>query len=245
MNKKTLVFFIASFFITQVFSQSIGYMGKRVIFTHSSFYFPAFQEPSARRTEGFKMNVTKSLGIDLVASNKYTFCFDAKYLLTGVSYSAGRNYQNSAIHSQGSITPAKLIALQYSLALKRFRKKAVAPIGFYVKWEVFYQMYWLKYDTENFYEVNYSYPYTYKIEKADGGSGNIRMVGYGAAYSVGRQRIFNDKIVVDYGIRGAVCLPARNSLRNQVEKSLAENSYNRILSHQFFSLKLGVGFLAF
>lgn len=220
-------------FCSRGFSQPAGYMGKRFIITHYSFYFPAFSEPSFRSTEGFKMNITKALGVDFAATGKSSICLAAQYFLTGISY---QNSYNHILHVRGSTIPAKLNVIQYSVGLKRFSRKLFAPIGFYMKWEMFYQQYIIKYDPVGFYT---------RQNEIDGGTGLIKMKGIGSAFSIGKQRIFWDKIVVDYGIRFSLSAPLPYRFANEVERSMAGKAYIRVVNNQLLNVKLGIGFLAF
>lgn len=246
MKKKLLLFLCTLFFLPPVFSQVRSYMGKRLVITHYSFYFPAFKQPSFRSTKGFKMNVTKALGIDYVIHGRSSLCLAVQYILTGIPYQSPAGYSYNYIYHDGDPTiPAKVSVLQYSLGFKKFTRRSVAPIGFYIKWEAFFQQYTIKYEPDGFYDYSNTYYYTQQHAKLDGGSGVIKMNGIGAAFSIGKQRIFWDKIVVDYGIRGSLSAPLPYKNRTVVEASLKSLAFDRILNCQLLNVKLGIGFLAF
>ena len=233
------------FFSSAGFSQA-GYMGKRFIFTYYSLYFPAFKQPSFRSTQGFKMNVTKALGVDIAMTERKSICIAAQYILTGISYNnpPGFNY-NYIMHDEGSTVPVKLSVIQYSLGLKKFTRKSLAPIGFYMKWEIFFQQYTIKYDPAGFYTPSTNYYSNSYYEPLNGGTGIVKLNGIGSAFSIGKQRIFLDRIVVDYGVRVSLSSPLPYRFDNMVERSMVAKAYDRILSNQFLNAKLGVGFLAF
>ncbi len=247
MKKKLLFLFCILFLSSAGFSQVAGYMGKRFIITHYSFYFPAFKQPSFRSTQGFKMNVTKALGVDIAATGRSSICFAVQYILTGISYQNAVGYNYSYIqHEEGSTIPAKLNVMQYSIGLKKFSRRSFAPIGFYMKWEMFFQQYIIKYDPLDFYTYGSDgYYYSPQYRALDGGSGLVKMKGIGSAFSIGKQRIFWDKIVVDYGIRASLSAPLPYRFANAVESSMAAKAYDRVLNNQLLNVKLGIGFLAF
>jgi hypothetical protein len=245
MKKYFLVSLFLFYSYAASFSQTAGYMGKRFIFTHSSLYFFAFKEPSFRKNQG-KINATQCLGLEFVATRKYTLCVAVNHALTGTTYQPQNNYSN-AYHEQGDgLPPPKVSMIQLSLGLKRFNRKVVAPIGFYMKWELLYQQYTTRYNPDGFYTYFHYYSaYSGQYSKADGGSGKAKSIGIGSAYSVGKQRIYAHKIVVDYGVRFSITVPLRNYLTNAVEKSIADNASYRMLDHQLLNFKIGIGFLAF
>lgn len=244
MKNKLLFLLCVLFFSSAGFSQA-GYMGKRFIITYYSLYFPAFKQPSFRSTQGFKMNVTKALGVDIAMTERKSICVAAQYILTGISYQnpPGFNY-NYIMHDEGSI-PVKLSVIQYSLGLKKFTRKSFAPIGFYMKWEAFFQQYTIKYDPVGFYTPCTSYYSSCQYEPLEAGSGIVKLNGIGSAFSVGKQRIFLDKIVVDYGVRVSLSSPLPYRFENMVERSMVAKAYDRVLNNQLLNVKLGIGFLAF
>ncbi|MFL5764229.1 MAG: hypothetical protein ACJ77K_09825 [Bacteroidia bacterium] len=244
--KKPVIFIFLLFLACQLPAQfSPGYMGKRLVVTHSTHFFPAFGEPGLFRKKGI-LNVAHTAGVEFALQQHTMVSLAVQYVYTGVNYKSTEYYYNNLIpRDDPSVGPARESVLQYSFGLKKFRKNAPGPFGFYMKWEVLYRKYRVTYDPDAFVKEDDS-GYGINYLPADGGVGSISFSGAGFAYSAGFQRILWDKLVVDYGLRFQIGGPLRsNTTKNNVEKYMMSNAESRYFEHQLLNFKLGIGFLAF
>ena len=84
------------------------------------------------------------------------------------------------------------------------------------------------------------------------GTGQYSYKNIAFAYTFGKQRVFYDKIILDYGVRFAYS-PALNIITLSSGDSNSVSVYNyfkrssnlRIAYEQLFNIHLGIGFLAF
>lgn len=220
-------------------SQVPGYMGKRFIVSVGSSlalnFKPLYLLDNPNSTYLGPV-FTKALNLEYVLSDRRVLCFSFRHLTRKIEneyYSPGSYY-----HTTNGFE--KFTLLNYSIGVKRFSKRAIAPLGYYLKWECYYISGWMDYKSY-LYPESTSYSYTWT--EYDGG--RIKFFGTGGAYSVGKQRIFKDKFVLDYGIRGTVMLVLFDSKSlNVYERQLASSATDV----SFFSLinfNVNIGFLAF
>ncbi|MFL5764231.1 MAG: hypothetical protein ACJ77K_09835 [Bacteroidia bacterium] len=239
---RKLILYLLLFSISGgLFSQAPGYMGKRFVVTHSCHYFPAFGNASLFRRSGW-MNVTEAIGADIAMHNNMNICIAAQYIGTGVDYVNGYStsfYDIKVADIQHA--PAPLNVIQFSLGLKKFRKRMMAPIGFYMKWELLYMKCFLDYDPGAF-EVRGVGRHGYSPVSE---TGRIQGSGIGGAYSVGFQRILWHKLVVDYGGRFELSGTMSGYYEHESDTYMMRNATSRLRNHQILSLKLGIGYLAF
>lgn len=131
---------------------------------------------------------------------------------------------------------------EYSLAIKRFSKARFAPVGIYAKWELFYLSGKINYDAyqaRGYNAVNQSY------ERVNYNGGKMSFVGFGGAYSLGKQRIFADKIVVDFGFRPSLMFIRSNDQSTSYEEHLTQYSSGPLNTIPIMQVFAGIGFLAF
>lgn len=221
-----------------LFSQAPGYMGKKVTIGCSAALHP----------------------------NAFSFFYssDLKYTHPIFTYSAYSNFViakcreislavrfsnrkiNNAYYSEdeGAIIPEyeRFSLLEYSLSIKRFSKIRFAPIGIYAKWEIFYLSGQINYDAyvANGYDLStQSYkPFNYS-------AGEINFHGFGGAYSLGKQRVFADKIVIDYGFRPSFMFIKPLEESSHYEEYLAKYSSGPLNGIPIMHVYFGIGFLAF
>ncbi|MCW3104175.1 MAG: hypothetical protein JWO09_2615 [Bacteroidetes bacterium] len=225
-------------------AQSKGYMGKRFIISLSGMYMPA-TEPTARKLDGFKLNTTHTAGIEFVAGNETSLCASAGYFKTGLGFSQ-RSYTSNnygVFYDGNKDVPITISIRQYSIGIKKFRRGAVAPLGIYLKWELIYQQGTVDFNKDNFFILTQSS--TGVLNHLHPSSGSIPYNAFGAGFSLGFQRVFYDRMVLDYGIRGSITADRNGFFGDYVEREIVVNAYNRVAGHQLLNFRIAIGFLAF
>ncbi|MCW3072405.1 MAG: hypothetical protein JWO44_2295 [Bacteroidetes bacterium] len=242
MRYRTLIAFIL--ISVSTLAQTKGYMGKRFIVSVNGMYMPA-AEPTARKVDGFKLNATHTAGIEFAAGNETTLCLSAGYFKTGLSFSE-RSYTNShsgIFYDGNQEVPITVAVKQYSVGIKKFRRRAVAPLGLYLKWEAIYQQGTVNFNKDNFFTLSTSSSGVSSREYP--ASGSLEYKSAGASFAIGFQRIFYDCLVLDYGLRGAICMDLNSYSVVPIEAEFMPKAYARVLGHQLLNFRIGIGFLAF
>jgi hypothetical protein len=239
---------ITFFLITSVpaFAQySKGYMGRRMILTINGMYFPA-SEATGRKADGFRLNTTHTAGIEFVAGNETSLCASAGFFKTGLTYDKRvyTRYSEGGIYYTGhSDIPVTISVKQFSIAIKKFRHRAIAPIGFNLKWELFYQTGTVDFNKDHFFWEKRDYFGTIRLVNPSSGSISYKAIGFG--FSIGFQRILFDRMVLDYGARLALCAGDDGPYSDPVVGNIMPKAYARVLGQQLFNVRIGLGFLAF
>jgi hypothetical protein len=220
-------------------------MGKRIILTLHGTYFPTFGSATARSNDDFRINTTHTAGLELLASNTTALCVSAGFLKTGLGYGNFAKSGSYFIYTGDDEVPATISIFQYSVGIKTFKRNKDVPLGFYMKWELVYQKGMIRFDENDVRYWNYN-AYGNSSYLPYSKEGKVSYKGFGAAYSLGWQRIFFDRLVLDYGVRFALHFPYnRNNNGDELETELFSKTYERILEHQLLNVRLGLGFLAF
>lgn len=270
--KKGILFFIFFIFLFSSIAQVPGYMGKRGIIGYSTYFMfaPKGSGPFNANPKGElspTLNNVHCLNLEYVYHERRMVCFSGQYLITGLAYDNGnrsefgnifttitdtpypRGYKYSGDYSK----PALLRSFNISMGLKMFRKGFVAPVGRYRKMEGLILFEKVRYDYKNFAKAdpNSSFsepPYI----KTDYGVGEYSFINFSFAYSFGCQRVLNDKIILDFGIRFAITpqfniisIAASEEYVNSPESYYKHESNSRIMRQQAINFHLGIGFLAF
>ncbi|MFL5764234.1 MAG: hypothetical protein ACJ77K_09850 [Bacteroidia bacterium] len=235
MRKTFLLFLLLPFFTN---AQISGYLGKRCIVSYSNCFMYGVSGPTAR-SSGSGFNFTHGLGIEYQVKERISLGLNGQFVHTGVGYKYVK-------YNYGEHSPMILNNFAVGISLKKYGKRRIPPLGFYQKFEIFFSHYTVKYDTSFFrgkgiehYHSNMTY------STVPTGSGEIAFNGLGGAFSIGKQRVFFHKLVLDYGVRGAILFPMIPGFNTEVEQSVCGQSGLRFLGHQMLNLKIGIGFLAF
>ena len=247
--------FIFCFHHTNVRSQVPGYMGKHVIIEYSNYAFPCLLGPTSNKTNvnsstvdyiadskflGF--NMTHSIDLNFISNYRKSICVSGQYLKTGVDY---RSSLGRSVYKGDMSKPAQLNSFAISLGIKLFRRAHFAPYGAYVKWEGLLYFSNLKYNHNDYY----LYDGGTNFVKTSGGTGDLDFTNLGIALSFGKQRIFKDKFLLDYGVRIVGLPEVYGYLADQESGRVSEqfeiDSNFRLERHEFLNFHIGIGFLAF
>ncbi len=276
MKKKSLVLsflFVASF----SFSQVAGYMGKRFVIAYDNYFFPAIKGPgltNAAPSSEFSpgLNNVNCLNLDYTIKQRVNFCISLQYMRTGIAYRKGsitgsssgaypnETYSSNSNNSFTSIhsiydgdfsTPAVLSSVNIGGGIKIFNHGCIAPVGKYVKFEILIFNETVVYDSEHFYVTDYPTSSQVKVKQ---GAGTYNYRNFALTFTKGTQRVFFNKIVLDYGFRFGL-VPAGfttflfNGLDSSDSKSMEQDfkihATYRIFREQLLNLHIGIGFLAF
>lgn len=244
MKGKFIIFFIC-LFTNLAYSQVPGYLGKRFIVSYTNSAIPAFESPMASRY-GVGVCFTNVLGGEYVISASRSIGVSTHYVRTGFAYNKLAYYQDDFYYKGDPNQPGVVNNLGVALSYKFYGKKRIAPLGNYFKMEALFTRYIVKYNSEEFYYRYYpSYNSYYEERKLHAGSGIIAFNGVGVATSIGRQRVFYNRLVLDFGVRTSLMIPFIYQFETEIENRIRSNVGFRFFSHQFLNLKIGIGFLAF
>ncbi len=217
--KSKLLPFLLLFSVT-AFSQVPGYIGKR--FTVGYSISPEVGLLS------LKASLIHSLGLGYVVGKRQELVFNTGYSKNEEQELAG------VAHTE----------LSYSLALKLYSRRGLtaAPLGHYIKWEVIMSTNKLLYPV---YDDRIYNPQTNTSATVSRSGGAISYKSLGLAYGLGRQRIFFNNLVLEYGMRFGLTFPLQGSVtnKNQHESDIYNDSGATF--DPFFNIRLGLGFLAF
>lgn len=248
--KKIIVFLYLLSSLT-LSAQVAGYMGKRATLVYTFGYHPALgviidffgtQNPH----EDFSLNTTHMLEFNYLVKPKgaFSFVFDYSHLGLGFNDDSRFSYSGSQAY------PAFLNLKAFCIGYKFFSRNRIAPLGSYMKWEGVFVYNTMKYDTKGAFETvqeqNYNgwvTSYATKKNPVTDPSGKVNSFGGGISMSLGRQKIFYDKIVFDMGVRFAFVL-APDGYSN-VKYAQEFPTLTRTFFNQVVNLRIGMGFLAF
>ncbi len=236
MHKRILLSFFV-FSTLFVSAQPPGYMGKRVSLVYQNFIFPSLTPNSSRSS----VNISHNAELNCVTGKRSALCFTFLYAPIKVKNSTySYNVQTTLLSDNEFL---KFNSFSYALGLKLFfSRNKFAPLGGYVKWELEYSRGILQVGEYSSQNSGSSAPkITYSANK-------MVIAGGGPAISFGKQRIFFDKLIVDYGVRASLIVAWNTegfANNTGYEKSLETTASNVVLAQQFLNLRIGVGFLAF
>jgi hypothetical protein len=272
MKKITLSFFVLflSFFSI---AQVPGYMGKRFSIGYSNYLFPRIPVLSSALgfTEDFistehLFNSTHCLDMDYALSSRVSLCLSGQFSkLDFISYKsivhatvAGRS--NDIQYIPKSRQDMQLRTTNISVGFKFFKERYLNPYGRYRKVELILMMNRINMDENGFYSIMYDYYNGNKVEPYPlyGEAGKFNSIAL--AYTMGKQRIFFNKLILDWGLRLGLNysyvysnLNPFEFLRNidngntedTLEKRLKDQANARTWGAQLVNVHLGLRFLAF
>ncbi|MFL5764230.1 MAG: hypothetical protein ACJ77K_09830 [Bacteroidia bacterium] len=241
--RKVFYFLLLFLPAAEIQGQSLtpGYMGKRFSVGITGAFSPNFNilyrldnphtvYPGPVMTIGGNM--------EYVLSDRKVLCLSARYFTRNIPT---EYYDYNAI--PGAVVDKtrleKMRTINYSVGLKRFSRKEIAPLGFYQKYEAFlvrgsldYQAYELEEQTGN------GFAYTTTVYPA----GKLLFKGFGGGYSIGKQRVFFDKMLVDYGARGTMMICTFHTPSAYLKQIAGKAQDANIIMLNVF---VGINFLAF
>ena len=260
MKLKNILSLLVIIYSISCFSQLSGYMGKRFTIGYSNYFFPALVGANATSKE-ISMNTTHCINVEYVIHNKINFCVGMQFFKTGVlkksyeyKYLNNQNYYSyeatgSAIY-KGNKKPMELNTTNIMLGFKFFKSGFIAPVGKYQKLDVIVLLDKLIYSKDAFVD-----------ESRDKGSKNVTL-GIGTydyttlsiGYTVGRQRVLFNSIILDTGVRFGISPNGifdstfgnlGGDYNKSFEEELKQTVNYRIMGAQLFNVHIGIGFLPF
>lgn len=233
-------------------AQVPGYMGRRLMVTYSVWGHPAVPELSDilgtnNPHEDVSLNITQTIALDYIVSKRGALCFGFQYAYLGMGYD---NYSSSGdyVYKGKDPFPARLISRGFSLGYKLFPKARIAPVGTYIKWDVIGFFNTLKYSTEgvsqNVYVTSSGWTGTSGYQRIPLAKEDVSKSagGFGAAFSLGRQRVLANRIIIDGGVRFAIAISNEPAVTGYGQQFMV---VDRVFYNQLVNLRLGIGFLAF
>lgn len=265
-NKLILLFFVSSL---SSLGQIPGYMGKRFSIGYSNYFFLSALSPTANSSSSgaeLGINTTNCINLEYTIRNRTNFCLSFQNSKTGIdpgdmyveSYN-GYNYNSyTATYSVKPYKPMQITSYNIALGFKFFNSGSLAPIGKYKKLEILMLLNHLEYNRNGFLLNNYtsSGASTYGIL----GTGDYNFNTVSVAYTLGRSRVFFDRLVLDGGIRfgfvpaGVFAVMyesdeyAASSLYSTTagtRRGFRNETYTRLFAFQAINFHVGLSFLAF
>lgn len=211
----------------------------------------------------FGLSAKNTVYIDYVTSRRASVGGSASYYQTKVVFRrpvidtmnfSGYNYSNSKkiVDSLGNLSKGTIKCLSFNFYIKRFNKKLIAPFGAYRKYELFMLTYKTIYRVKDFnrrYDPSAPWKGTYV---GDGENTNLNL---GIAFSVGKQRIFYDRLVLNYSLRAAYVFgtilssgdssqPVTNRSPVNETRYIKTSSTLRLAAREMINVTIGLGYLA-
>ncbi|CAN5499084.1 hypothetical protein BH10BAC1_BH10BAC1_13890 [soil metagenome] len=218
----------------QLFAQTPGYMGKRFTVMYTNSISPGFWT----YLYGDRLHpvLSHTLKMNVIVSKQREICLAAQFSNRKIGI-----IDNQFLPSTSTVLYEKFGSLEYSFGLKRFNRSKFAPLGGYAKWDISYIMGWVKYAGYTTYSND---PAGNSETLHDGGS--IAFKGVGGSYSRGRQRVFKDKVVVDFGLRATLIgLTETKNTKNNYESEIGSRVTGSLNLNPLVNVYIGIGFLAF
>ena len=224
-------------------AQVSGYMGKRWLFMYDINARPTFSNPNENGNKGFtSLNVKNTVGVEFVAGRhlqmgvSYSFfntCFDfdGLYIYTSPD-NMNSTYSPTAI---GNISVKGV-----SYFMKFFYSDNLAPLGTYTKIQLdHYSWDW------SFSDANNPPPANFVTSSSKS--------SYGLSLSVGNQRIFYDRVILNVSLQAGYLFSGYNhsdlddpySINGDSGKFMDLITSNRVFVHYLWSFNVGVGVLIF
>lgn len=241
-------------------AQVPGYLGKRFSIGYSVNLWPSYLHPGANSEDDGELglNVMHSANIEYTIKNRTNFCASLQYLHTGLDHSYTLNGYTSSSSYYGpeqetfNYKPkSKLPIQQYttgaSIGFKFFKRGFFAPVGKYTKVDLTVFFNTMSYEKDAFYYD------TYKTATPIG-TGNSKSTSFSLGYSIGRQRVIANRLVLDFGMRFAIVPAAvlsvladnfNESGNTQPDDELKHYANQRLFGEQLVNFHIGLSFLAF
>jgi hypothetical protein len=248
--------------ITIAFSsnaQIAGYMGKRFAIGYSNYFFPGIKGPGPNEAELSDeqspcFNTAHCLNLEYGIKQRTNMCLSIQYLKTGIAYLHSYGdypYPNDVRYGGNSSIPAQLRSINVGIGFKFFKKGFVAPVGGYRKIEILLLSEKVTYDKNHFFKENSS-GYQSQETPYVAGTGEYDYKNIAFSYTIGKQHMLSNILVLDYGIRFGV-IPGGifamsledDSFNSSMESLYREKAWARIYRQQLINFHIGINFLAF
>lgn len=269
MKFKFLFLFVLISLISN--GQVSGYLGKRFVVGYSNYFMLGLKGPGANSAApkhlfSSTINYTHCLNFEYAIKQRNNVCLSLQYFKTGIAYDKGKAgffvsengtgehcYPDEVAYRGNFGFPVQLSSFNFGLGYKMFKKGFIAPVGKYQKFEFLLLFEKVKYDYKNFSMAdpdNFNSP---DIPLTAYGLGEYNYRNVTLTYTMGKQRILFDCIVLDYGLRagftpagvGAVIFDDLIANVDTIEGHYKKESRKRVFRHQLINFHLGIGFLAF
>lgn len=260
MNKKTIAFLSVLIFLQGIaFAQVPGYMGKRLTIGYSNNFFLAGIGPT--KTYDIGLNTTHSFNLEYTIKNRTNFCLSYQMFKTGVDvdhefyeeYEDTYGVYNSISYTYNPIpnVPLQLKSNNVSIGFKFFASGTLAPVGKYKKLELLLLFSNLTYKPNSFEGYDNQ---AEGLKRKSIGTGNYSYSTFALTYTMGRQRVLLNRLVLDYGVQfgftpaGVVAVLTSDEDFNRStnpEDIFRQETNKRLFRYELFNLHLGLGFLAF
>ena len=235
-------------FISLIFAQVPGYMGKRCTIVYSIWAHPSAKPVTdffgvGNPYDDLSLNCTQALQLDYLVMKRTAICLGFQYSHLGLAFQDP--YYNKYTYKGKDKFPAVVDTKGFSLGFKIFSSRKIAPIGHYIKGEALVLWNTLSYDPKGAYQTVSGYnsgSYQTTRVPVDEPARKINSSGGGAAISLGRQRVFYNRLVVDAGVRFAVVIAQEPYISGYGSEF---RILDRVFYNQFVNFRLGLGFLAF
>lgn len=217
-KKKNILTYLLVFFAISLSAQKQipGYMGKRLSIGYSSYLsfrmnpgvISTFTNNYNENTDVAKLrlNSIHCLDFDYIIGTRTSFCFSTQYNTlnlcgpgTGFGYYTNGNEGGDLVYRPTDESSIKAQSINLSVGLKLFKKRYLNPYGNYRKIEFVLVNSTMKTDPNAFvWESDYSN----HTKPADPNIQNkYKSKSVVLAYTTGRQRIYYDKLILDFGLR--------------------------------------------
>lgn len=247
------------------FSQVAGYMGKRLTLGYSNNFFISGIGPSAGSYD-VGLNTTHSFNLEYTIKNRTNLCLSYQMFNTGVTTNHTFVESSADLYGNTSTTeytydpdpnvPMDLHSKNICVGFKFFVSGAQAPVGKYKKLELVVMLCDLTYADKSFTGLDYNSGYGgySNAVKKSLGTGSYSYKSFALTYTVGKQRVLFNCLVLDYGVQfGFVPAGAFATLNSESDYSnsaltvsdvFRQEMNKRLLRYQLFNFHLGLGFLA-
>jgi hypothetical protein len=272
MKNLRCVVLLVCLFSGYSFAQVSGYMGKRFSIGYSNYFMAAGFGPVANAESNeflTGINSTHCLNLEYTIAKRINFCLSLQTLKTGVNPTKSYYVQNVDPNSSYSLStsvsyspkpylPMQLRTINIGLGCKFFHFGTLAPVGKYNKLEILLFLSHLTYDKDKSFPSidSNGKPSYYQFS---GDTGDYQFKSFALAFTMGRSRVFWDKIVLDYGLRLAISNGIFTYMGNalwddtgnssygstDITKAMRQDVNKRIFREQLVNFHIGISFLAF
>lgn len=261
--KKTVFLIFVILYNLQTFAQVPGYQGKRLSIEYNNYFFPSFIMPNAKgdynsddalrfKKKLFTLNTRNKISLDYVLSRRTSIGGGFEFFRSRFIFfekfeceSTEGEVLVSSDYPAGNVA-ARIFNVHYTI----FKRKLLAPLGYYTQFEFGVISYKSSYD-ENALLKDVQNSYYYDIPEIP--SFRNRST-YNASYlgiTLGKKRVFFDKLIVNSGIQFAYVIDSKpfgdvffiDSRKVSEKIYLQRMGKNRISSSMMLNFQLGVGLL--
>lgn len=267
MRYRFLILFLVPSLISV--GQVPGYMGKRFSVGYSNYFMMAGIGPTANSTSAMGdpgLNTTHCVNFEYTIKNRTNFCLSIQKSKTGMDpgdiyvqeYIGTNSYSYNLKYDVKPYKPMQISSFNIGLGFKFFQSGTLAPIGKYKTLELLMLFNHLEYKKNGFVYYD-SYTNQYVSKQIGRGDYNFNTIAI--SYTMGRSRVFFDRLVLDYGLRlgfvpaGVLAVvnadgdffaeTSSNSYYTFNERDFRNHTNMRLFRYQIVNIHLGLSFLAF